>query len=265
MENPNMAESTKTGLVAFFDILGYQNLLERNEPEVIAEEVLPILIGMKGKIRVSVFTSFVKNLDSESKNLSNEDRENIIKAIAATLLSMDWVVFSDTIVLTLPINQEAIHEQRLLPWMIFFSAASLIQNELFDAGLPSRGAVDYGKFFVRDSCFAGRTIVNAYKLCNQIELSACILSKLVANEMDSMLSLSGRRKQFFENYLVEYLVPLKDGERHFLVLKSIPSSIKDDVLTTVLSAFWGRGKDIPKEAQSKVVNTQQWLEFLKNH
>ncbi len=50
-----MSTNTKIGLVGFFDILGYQNLLEQNEPEVIAEEVLPILIGLKNSIKANIY------------------------------------------------------------------------------------------------------------------------------------------------------------------------------------------------------------------
>ncbi|MCK5348024.1 MAG: hypothetical protein KAJ25_01470 [Desulfobacula sp.] len=38
---------TEKGLIGFFDVLGYQNLLENNEPEIIADTVLPILTNLK--------------------------------------------------------------------------------------------------------------------------------------------------------------------------------------------------------------------------
>ncbi len=256
-----MSENTKIGLIGFFDILGYQNLLERNEPEIIAEEVLLILIDMKEKIQLSVMENLINSLDSENRDMARKDRNNIITAISNNILSMDWLVFSDTILLTLPIDQTSVHEQRLLPWMIFFAASKLVQKELFDAGLPARGAIDYGKYFIKESCFAGRTIVNAHKLCSQIELSACVLSKVAADELASIDKMVGQKT--FDNDLIEYLVPMKDCEQHLLVLRVLPTIIKEsNVHMSVLRAFWGNRKDIPQTARPKAINTEQWLEFL---
>ncbi len=59
-------ESTKTGLIGFFDILCYQNLLERNEPETIAEEVLPILTNISGEITKGLIEIPLKSIMTDA-------------------------------------------------------------------------------------------------------------------------------------------------------------------------------------------------------
>ena len=98
MEN----ETTKEGLVGFFDILGYQNLLERNEPEKIAEDVLPILTNIGERV-VNKFRELHNVVTSDvrlRKGSSTAEKElKIIEAVS-------WLVFSDTVLLTLPIEDK---------------------------------------------------------------------------------------------------------------------------------------------------------------
>ncbi len=86
---------------------------------------------------------------------------------------MEWLVFSDTILLTLAFKEDDDSLNHLY-WLVFLMASKDIQTELFNAGLPARGAIDYGKFFVQENCFAGRCIVKAYKLSSTIEMAACV-------------------------------------------------------------------------------------------
>lgn len=244
-----MSNGTKVGLVGFFDILGYQNLLERNEPEQIADEVLPILLGIKQRVR-DYFREVIGPTSST------------LEAVEAIIETMGWVSFSDSILITLPVDESIVAANRSTLWLTFLIAARRIQNELFKTGLPARGAIDYGKFFIKNTCFAGRTIVNAYQLCGQIEMAACVLSKNASKELDLIKQENGKRDLFHKS-IIEYLVPLKEGEEHMLVVKSIPSDINESNLhLSVMRAFWGNGKDIPQKARSKIINTEQWLAFL---
>jgi hypothetical protein len=247
MEN----ESTKTGLIGFFDILGYQNLLERNEPETIAEEVIPILSNI-GEMVTNSLTDFHKAIANTGiSETSIERNEKIIGALR-------WLVFSDTVLLTLPI-EDIDPDVVNIPWFIFLVAAIFLQNSLFKAGLPTRGAIDHGKFFIQDTCFAGRTIVTAYQLCSQIELAACVFSECAANEFSRCQGYDS----LYDSFVVEYLVPMKSGERHLLTTMA-PTFNQDspDIHAEVMGAFWGNRKDISLSARQKAQNTEQWLEFL---
>lgn len=244
-----MSGTAKQGLVGFFDILGYQNLLERNEPEKIAAEVLPILNSLEETGKEELY-----KLWTDGGTIKLEPVLDNIRA------SMEWLIFSDTILLTLPFPEgnNTLHDQH---WLMFLLAARIIQTNLFKAGLPARGAIDYGTFLVDKTCFAGRCIVEAHKLSCRLEMAACVLSKNAAqyfqnDEHDDLRSCIG------ETTLVEYLVPMKGGEEHMLTLRT-ESFKQPEIRREVMHAFWGNGKDISRNVRSKIENTEQWLEFLE--
>jgi hypothetical protein len=145
-----------------------------------------------------------------------------------------------------------------LRWSIFCIACNVLQVKLFRAGLPLRGAIDFGRFFVKDTCFAGRPIVKAYELCNMIELAACVLSEAASDQLHSLKEI-GLGSDVFVS---EYLVPTKNGERHFLVTRSVVYERNIDIRQQVMKAFWGHRKDISIDAQKKASNTEQWLRYL---
>lgn len=250
-----MSSGTKTGLVGFFDILGYQNLLEQNEPEVIAEEVLPILTGLKSATKTAIF-------DSMSKSLMRGKR-NTIEPIVE---SMEWLVFSDTILLTLSFDENDVSLNDDY-WFVFLLASIQIQTQLFNAGLPARGAIDYGKFFVQEGCFAGRCIVNAYKLSSTIEMAACVLSDEAVTTFESIKNVENKgirlrtRPRMFQMLVIPYLVPTKQGEVRMHTVKACLAS-NPDIHGKVMRAFWGNTKDIAQSVRPKIANTEQWLEFL---
>lgn len=245
-------ESIKTGLIGFFDILGYQNLLERNEPETIAEEVLPILTKIGEQVTnklIELHEAMVKAGISEALKKRNK------KVIGA----MRWLVFSDTVLLTLPIediDQDVVN----ISWLTFLVATIAVQVNLFRAGLPVRGAIEHGKFFIKDTCFAGRTIVTAYQLCSQLELAACVFSEGATNEFRRLQGYDS----LYKSFVMEYLVPMKSGERHLLtVMAHTYNQDSPDIHAEVMRAFWGNAKDISLSARQKARNTEQWLDFLQ--
>jgi len=250
-----MSDSTQTGLVALIDILGYQNLLTRNEPEIIAQEVIPILLGIRVK---------VEGL------LTQHSKEGVTKELRdAVIEQMKWVSFSDTILLALPVSQERwpddpLNTREVFTWIFFLMAVQFVHSELFSAGLPTRGAIDYGKYYIKDSCFAGRTIVNTYQLSQQIEMSACVFTEDAAKQWKHV----GREFQQspFDVYALEYLVPTKDGDKRMLVTRAKPSGINSaNIHESVMRAFWGNRKEIPQTVRPKIENTEQWLDFQLQH
>lgn len=239
-----MSRTAKTGLVGFFDILGYQNLLESNEPEKIAEEVLPILNGLKKTGNEELYRIWTR-------------RDRTLEGIIA---SMEWLIFSDTILLTLPFPEDnpSLHNPY---WLTFLLGARFIQTNLFKAGLPARGAIDYGTYHVDGSCFAGRCIVEAHKLSSKLEIAACVLSTNAAKQFQS--NEDGNMRSTIERrLLMKYLVPMKDSEEHLLTVK-VAAFKQPEIRREVMQAFWGNGKDISRSVHSKIRNTEQWLELLE--
>jgi hypothetical protein len=81
---------------------------------------------------------------------------------------------------------------------------------MFEQGLPVKGAIDCGQFFVKDHCFAGKTIVNAYHLANNLELSGCVLTPYASDQVKEALQNVNDTDLilFFDEILFEYLTPL---------------------------------------------------------
>lgn len=248
-----MKDSTETGLVGFFDILGYQNLLEKNEPEAIAEDVLPMLTGIG------------QSVSEDLKLLGKKDEDEAIPDHSKQFIEdMNWLVFSDTVLLTLPVK-EPNPSLRYGAWLTFFMACIGLQSRLFNAGLPARGAIDFGKFFVKDTCFAGRTIVNAYRLSDELELAACVLTDAAATELHSVCDGLGEDTGYsmWGTFVLEHLIPTKTRERHMLTLMAHTYNLQaPNIHQAVMAAFWGNNKDLPVAVREKVTNTEQWLEFL---
>jgi hypothetical protein len=105
----------KTGLVAFFDILGYQNFLEKNEPEVAAEKISELLKKLKAFQSEKYLTVLGKDLESTVKP--------IVGKIA-------YLVISDAILLTLEADKSNIKDY--MGFHFFFLAyCSRLFKELF--------------------------------------------------------------------------------------------------------------------------------------
>jgi hypothetical protein len=247
-----MGEGVQTGLVGFFDILGYKNLLERNEPEIIADEVIPILTGIQSDVAGQI-QSMISFLGSSEETI---DKMNKI------IESIQWLVFSDTVLITMPIN--SIDDVQILTsWTFFLSSAILLQIKLFNSGLPVRGAIDYGKFYIKQQCFAGRTIVKAYEICNQLELAACVLSNDAAKEHERYSEIVKRLNiKPQDAFVTDYLVPLKEQDKLMPTVTAETYYSRTDIRNQVLRAFWANNKDIPRSVQAKINNTEQWLQFL---
>ena len=248
-----MNERTKTGLVGFFDILGYQNLLERNEPEVIAQDVLPLLLNIK--------TQAIELLKDIYSELRKSGQHNEISDIFESRgKSIEWLVFSDTVLLTLDIDESSL-VCKMACWLNFLAVTLILMKELFMAGLPLRGAIDYGKFFIDGNCFAGRTIVEAHRLGGQLELSACVLTDHAAKIFRSIPMLYDL---LYGKMIVEYLVPMKSGEQHMsAVAATVAGTDNPDIHSEVMKSFWKNKKDISHSATVKAQNTEQWLDFLR--
>ena len=246
--------NTHNGLIGFFDILGYQNLLEKNEPEDIAQSVLPFLTNINATV-----SSGLKDYVNKSP-VMGESKDFFNKIVD----SFEWLIFSDTILLTLNIDNESKKYSEYY-WIAFMNACVTLQANMFRAGLPVRGVINYGKYYFKDTCFAGRTIIEAYQLSSQLEIAACVFADNAQKELvNQQKSLEKKEQSIFGVWVHNYLIPTKNGESHFPVLAAHVYNHKDDnIRKQVLSSFWGHNKDIPLSVQKKISNTEQWLSFLK--
>ena len=148
-------------------------------------------------------------------------------------------------------------------------ACLLLWRRMFEYGLPLRGVVHTGEFLVQGTCFAGRAIVEAYRLSQDLNLSACAYSHAAfsallrqANEPHDPFLWS-----WIPTLLFEYQIPRKKCSLERLVtsnplalhLESSDMYFKGDIRQIVHESFWKHDKDIPEPARAKVQNTEQFL------
>ena len=225
----------ENGLVAFFDILGYAQLINNDELENVIQTIEKSFVDV-----------IKKHSDKWEKMLpTNGD------------FVPECLIFSDSILVTLPIPTANI-EILLVSYAVAFGIfCQILVAKLFESGLPVRGAISIGKFYVKKHppIFAGRPIVEAHQLCNSLELAGCVISP--ASE-----SAFGVFSSLFQSYSV----PIKDKGKQKLYLLDYFSFLKDKVgfcRQTVIESFKAHNKHIPLEVIGKVNNTVEFLEHCK--
>jgi len=170
------------------------------------------------------------------------------------------LIFSDTIILSLDLSSDLVKNKKIREdtlWHIFIKSCGKLYWHMFSKGFPLRGAISFGKYIIQGNSFVGLPIIEAYKLSNKLDLSACVLTGDVAQK------ISGCKYEMREDYPIEYLVPTKEGDKRLFVLNSNPCNHDKDIREQVLFSFWKHNKDIPISVRSKVDNTVQWLNYLR--
>ena len=237
-----MTDSTKTGLVAFFDILGYSAFLENNEPEDAAKSINEFL----ERVEMLSDTTFI-NRFGESK-----------ESVSEVVVNIRHVIISDSILLTLECDREsARYDWRLLIFLLYCAA---LTKELFMFGLPTRGCVEYGEFYIAKNTFAGKPIIRAYKNSESIDLSACMVSESVITE--------SFMKNGVDIILLEHLIPKKNNEeKGYLINHLIEDGDESEMLHIILSdptqfvvkSFSAYNKHIGISVHKKITNTEMFI------
>lgn len=228
------------GLIGFFDILGYQNFLENNSATDSALEVLDIITGIPVEVRN--FTASVV----ESKR--PEDKEYCD--------ALTHLVFSDTIVFTLVYPDNVGDDWKFNAQSFMSVSSSVLAAEMFKKGLPIRGVIHEGDFLVKETCLAGKGIVEAYQLCESLDFSGVVYTPSLRDGMELKSNNDGR-------FTFTYLAPQKGGGEvkllHanwllFLGNEGL-AQCSEDVEKYVLESFWAHQKDCSNKVDSKVRNT----------
>lgn len=256
----------QTGFIAFFDILGYKQIIMNNDIHKTAQLVSDTLINIPTNIIDNVI-----NAETGKKRLSpfsNQDTwENILSKI-------DWVIFSDSILVSLPFTPQSSTTDLLEYYAAFVTVCSTLMNKTFSAGFPLRGAISVGEFFIEERCFAGKPIINAYRAAQELELSGCILDD-DANSFISQLrkevvqqGLSNRLRMLDQTTIL-YFAPKKDDptERHRMInwvalaLPGFPN-VDGNIRDYVTSSFLRHNKIALPSVQDKINNTEMFVRHV---
>lgn len=246
------------GIIAFLDILGYQSFLENNSATDSALKVL----DMVTKLPKDTHTEMSQGWNASKLDSSITD-------------SLQHVIFSDTIVLLIPFDKD---EKNAIPAIIYMVTLSgVLAAKMFNAGLPIRGAIHQGEFVVKDSCFAGTGIVEAYRLCSRLDFSGLVLgddihTRLAKNQAANPPLMSQKN---YDKLLVPILSPLKSTksgeleERRLTHVNwlsftggALRKHLESDLIQCVMSRFWAHGKDCPAAVDGKIRNTCKMMRRL---
>ena len=248
---------TDYGIVGFFDILGYQSFLDNNEPEEAASEVLEQILALSTTIP-DTMRETIKGNKKLVEEMVNELR---------------WLIFSDTVLLSIRLPHDDSDRRLAARWVVFIQAALILNRQMFDFGLPLRGVIATGRFLVKGTCFAGRPIIDAYRLANDLDLSGCVMTPRAFQEVADMADKRAQHGQLWATlpaFFVPYLVPRKSGREEKLATLNIQAICLEtsekfggDLRQLVYETFWKHRKDIPTDVMRKVTNTEQLLRYVR--
>jgi len=159
-----------TEFIAFFDILGYNNLLAANEISTCVTFVKDLLNSLSKELKEGLSEHY--NNDNEKRD---QDIDEVIKCFRR-------VILSDTIIFYPARKPDNIKDT--IFYYTFFFLLKIIQQKSFDEGFPLRGCVDYGEFYCGnepDLFLAGRSIIDCHTESNQLEFSGVVLTNNVIN------------------------------------------------------------------------------------
>lgn len=244
-----------TGIVGFFDILGYQSVLENNSARYVAATVFRTILKMKMESEVEVKRLF-RSLGSSDLRVDWRGE----------LQKINWLELSDTIVMLLPYRNDPGRKEdlRTLHWALFLVSSIVLYRTMFEHGLPLRGAIAFGEFAVAGRCFAGKPIVEAYKVGHDLNLSAIVLTIGAQTEAQKIPNV----KRLLEVTTFDFLVPrkiLQPNKIMTLYPTFSQNPYQGDIRQLIVDSFSKHGKDIGPDVVPKVENTDLFFRTAKTH
>jgi hypothetical protein len=155
-----------------------------------------------------------------------------------------------------------------IQWLTFIGSCCLLQQLMFKHGLPLRGGISYGEYYIEGNCLAGRPVVEAFDLCNKIQLVGCGLTLQAEKELPRS-RVGGI--DAFGAVLTNYAVPLKGMKpQHMKLLNwafpggSLLEPLGENFREQIIEAFLSHGKQIPTEVYEKVNNTEAFFRHCRD-
>jgi hypothetical protein len=244
-----MEKSASKGIICFFDILGYQNIINNNSIYECAKIIKNVLVGMPKTVKEDVF-KYISN----NENVMTKTFETIIKN------NLNIIMVSDSMILLFDID-ETINFDYII--IIALAYITRLFSKSFELGFPMRGCIDVGQFYYYENVFAGDSIVRTYNECNKLDFSGVVIT----DKMQECIERVNRNfKKILDERVLKYLSPLKNGiEEYKFILKWFNNddyTKNYDVRQYVFNSFQKYNKDISISALRKLNNTENTLRFF---
>ena len=264
VQNPE----TTTGLVGWFDILGYKDFMKNSS--------LGYAIGVLKGIQVGVQPDRLARINGIIACLpSDKENERIIAEQARD--SASWLVFSDTVVLAMPFPQSEPFNVRFVKVGMYLELAKDLMSHYMGTGLPARGAISFGEFYLHENptLFAGRPLIEAQSWAENQEWSGCVFTpsgESIVNQTAARLPPDLRAVLMSET--VRYTVACSNNResrspRSMMCLNwpnSIAGLMKDmDIPTFVKRQFSRHNKNTSSTGvQAKIDNTIKFMSHCES-
>jgi len=260
-----MKKLVEKGIVAYFDILGYQNFLINNNINDCIDKIEGILV----KLPVEIETDFFHLKDNSSIKAEEyyEYKKKLVDIRKDLINHLNTLFISDTIIFFFDIanikNNIPFCLQQMLVYLIIFMKLS------FENGFPMRGFVDYGEYYfnndVNINIIAGKTIVKCHQETSAFDFSGLVIDdsvrKYCMNFNYDILNLL-----FDKKVIADYLVNLKNKEDHKYVCNFIIDGINENLDQYIFNSFHKHNKEISNEVMKKINNTENIMKhFLYNN
>jgi hypothetical protein len=223
---------TFNGVTAFFDLLGYKQMLANNESEDAAKIIRDIFHQKPGDV----------NCERMELGLYG--------------LNPDYLIFADSVLVYLPLDPTHLPGVALSRFVQF---CSQLTGELLASGLPVRGAITKGKFsIIAGKSFTGKCIVEAHELAQRIEMAACAIAPELETEV---LEATSQQQDVcywptpVKNAPAQKLL-LVDHALHFEKIRAVSRA-------ELISCFGAFKKDIGLDVLPKINNTIHFMESCK--
>jgi len=269
--------AAKTGLVGFFDILGYQQMLLANDVASTARVVVDVLVEVPNLVVSGMFEDQGLELVGVSNDdVSTDDLEawSELEPYYESVVREEtgWLLFSDSILVSLPVDLD----DGIPLWgtkvVAFVEVCSFLLRRMFDVGLPLRGGISFGEFFIHETFFSGSPIIDAYQHSESLQLSGCVLAPSAAHLYRQMKQYAidrdfdGSIRGMLDQLCVDYLIPKKRDrvETGSMVnWVNLPmrffEGLPSDLRQYVYSSFVAHNKDAVPAVQPKIENTEAFV------
>ena len=240
---------SKTGIIGFFDILGYGNMIRNNDPNIILNNIIYPLVNI-GKITKDKLNELADTIPEEEQKIN----------VNAICEEMKWIVFADSILITLETSENT--KESYNKWFVFITACLLLDQNTFVNGIPLRGAVHYGDYLTYKNSFAGKGIIDAYELGESVDLSVIVLSDEAVTELQKLEQFG---KLLGTSHICKSIIPTSDGDkRKYVVATNKTFHSSETVEDAVYRSFGDHNKDLPSSMMGKLNNTIKHQYYIKH-
>lgn len=190
--------TTNKRYVAFFDIMGFKELVERNNHSYIVDKL----------------EALRKTISILEKLHENQGFLNDVK-----VTNSKTITFSDSIMIfTKDDSIESLNKIIIDSSIFLFKAIEI--------GIPIKGALSYGEVTLdfKNSLFFGRPIIDAYLLHDELNMYSAILDNRIEDKI-STFTLHNDVVDLF----ISVKVPLKKGKVQHLIIKPPSPNIEKHI------------------------------------